>query len=307
MKTTLLLLLFCAAIGHAVAGPRGSTSYSVATDSVDAAGRRTASATYSNDASLGGIAGVSTVAAPAETAKQGYIAQLYEVIALQLSASPLTIDEMGTRQLSGTQLLDDLTTLAVPAASITWSIQSGPLSSISAGGLATAGVVYEDSAASVQGSYGGLNGGLNLTVLNTITDNFGSYAGDGIGDDWQVQFFGLNNPSAGPLLDPDGDGLFNLLEFSVGLSPLAPSIQPVSTIKNGANLEFIYTRANRAMAEGVPFIVEWTDTLTALSWSAVGVTHQVLSDNGTVQQVKATVPAGSGGRRFVRLKVTAPP
>jgi hypothetical protein len=33
------------------------------------------------------------------------------------------------------------------------------------------------------------------------------------------------------------------------------------------------------------------------------VAEQVLSDNGTVQQVKATLPAGSLGRRFVRLRV----
>jgi hypothetical protein len=30
-------------------------------------------------------------------------------------------------------------------------------------------------------------------VLDTIADNFGSYAGDGIGDDWQVQYSGVDN------------------------------------------------------------------------------------------------------------------
>ena len=50
-----------------------------------------------------------------------------------------------------------------------------------------------------QGSYAGSTGSLNLTVLNVNQDNFGSYAGDGIGDDWQVQYFGLpSNPAAGP-------------------------------------------------------------------------------------------------------------
>ncbi len=53
------------------AGPRTSASYTIPADIADSAGRRTASANYTNDASLGGIAGLSTVAAPAETLKAG--------------------------------------------------------------------------------------------------------------------------------------------------------------------------------------------------------------------------------------------
>lgn len=307
MKTLLLITLSSLAAAVLHAGPRSSASYAVGTDSVDAAGRRTASAAYSNDGSLGGITGVSTVASPAETAKHGYIAQLYEVAALQITASPTTINESGTRQLAGSQLLDDLTTLAVPAGSIAWSIVSGPLSSINSNGLATAATVYQDTAATAQGIYAGNSGILGLTVLDTIPDNFGTYAGDGLGDGWQEQYFGLNNPDAGPLLDPDFDGVLNLMEFATALNPTLASIIPMATVKNGANLEFTYPRANTALAHGLSFIVEWSDTLLPLSWSATGVTETILSDNGTVQQVKATVPAGSSGRRFAHLKVTGPP
>ena len=31
--------------------------------------------------------------------------------------------------------------------------------------------------------------------------------------------------------------------------------------------------------------------------------EQILSDNGTVQQVNASIPTGSNNRRFIRLKV----
>ena len=137
----------------ALAGPRASTNYTVSTDTTDAGGKRATSAAYTNDGSAGGIVGISTVASPAETAKHGYIGQLTEVTALQLAASPLTINETGTRQLSADQVLDDLTTNAVPAASITWSVQSGPITGISASGLATAGTVYQDTAATAQGVY----------------------------------------------------------------------------------------------------------------------------------------------------------
>lgn len=215
----ILPCLLCLPWATLHAGPRTSANYSIATDTTDAGGKRATSAAYTNDGSAGGVVGVSTVASPSETAKQGYIAQLYEVTALNITASPTTVNETQARQLSGAQLLDDDTTLAVPAASIAWSIQSGPISSISAGGLATAATVYEDTAAQVQGSYAGLNGLLNLTVLDTIADNFGTYAGDGLGDDWQLQYFGPNNPNAAPGFISDGSGLTNLFKYTAGLVP----------------------------------------------------------------------------------------
>lgn len=206
----------------AVAAPRISASYSIAADITDAAGERTASASYTNDGSLGGIIGISTVAAPAETAKHGYIAQLYEVTGLQLTATPPTVNESSSRQLSGAQLLDDNTTLAVPASAISWSVLSGPITNISNSGAAIPANVYQNTAASVQGSYAGDIGALGLTVLNTNLDNYGSYAADGINDTWQVQYFGLDNPLAGPLQDPDHDGQNNWFEFQAGLVPTDP-------------------------------------------------------------------------------------
>ena len=47
----------------------------------------------------------------------------------------------------------------------------------------------------------------------------GVFASDSIGDDWQVQFFGLDNPASGPMLDPDGDTHKNLFEFTAGIEP----------------------------------------------------------------------------------------
>lgn len=224
MKPARLLILFVILHSSFVtpthAGPRTSTNYAVPTDSIDSAGKRTTSANYSNAGSLGGITGVATVSSPAETVKHGYIGQLYEVTALQLTATPTTMNETATQQLSATQWLDDLTINAVPAASITWSIVSGPLSNISIGGLATAATVYENTAATAQGIFAGNTGTLGLTVLDTIPDNFGAYAADGLGDDWQVQYFSQPpNANAAPLLDPDNDGFNNLFEFTAGIVP----------------------------------------------------------------------------------------
>ena len=107
MKTHSFILGLAAAsaVPVAMAAP-----YGVPASTLDAGGARATSASYSQSGSVGGIAGVSTAAAPAETAKQGYIGQLYEVAGLQLAASPTTVNEATNRQLAAAQTLDDATT-----------------------------------------------------------------------------------------------------------------------------------------------------------------------------------------------------
>lgn len=63
-----------------------------------------------------------------------------------------------------------------------------------------------------------------------------------------------------------------------------------------------YTRSKGAMEGGLKFHVEWSDNLNI--WHREGVTETVLSDDGKVQSVKALVPRGEEGTRFVRLAIT---
>ena len=49
--------------------------------------------------------------------------------------------------------------------------------------------------------------------------------------------------------------------------------------------------------------VEWSESLSG-SWSTAGVSTELLTDGNVMQQMKTTLPAGAGGRRFVRLRVT---
>lgn len=204
---------------YTFAGPRSSASYTLTTDTVSHGGTRMTSAAYTNDGSAGGIVGISSVAAPAETMKSGYIGQLTEITALQLAASLTTVNEGTTRQLTAAATMDDATTSALLATDVSWSVPGGPLTSISTSGLATAETVYQNTAATAQGVYAGIMGTLNLTVINTNTDDIPGYSGDGLDDAWQVQFFGLNNPNAAPLLDPDGDGHTNAFENLAGINP----------------------------------------------------------------------------------------
>lgn len=128
-------------------------------------------------------------------------------------------------------------------------------------------------------------------------------------ESWRERFFGTasNNGSAEDTYDADGDGLSNLLEWACELNPTASSNLPESATRNGGNLEYVYFRSVAAVNAGAIFTVEWSDTLPSGSWNTTGVTETILSDNGTVQQVKAIIPTGTSRQRFVHLKVLAPP
>ena len=294
-----VLLLASAATGDA--GPRTSTNYTVATDTTDAGGKRATSAAYTNDGSAGGIVGLSTVAAPAETVKHGYVGQLYDVTGLTLTAATLSVNEGATNQLAAWQALDDLSLLAVPAASVVWSAPAGPLS-VNAGGLATAGAVYQNAAATAQGIYLGQTGTLGLTVVNTQPDNFGSYASDGLDDAWQVQYFGLNSGSAGPLVDADQDGFDNHFEYRAGLLPTDASsvfhwrTEPVPG--NPAQRRIIFS----PRLAGRTYTVKSSPSLLSDSW--ISLSGATTTDNGTERTV--TDPDASGQRKFYKVEISKP-
>jgi hypothetical protein len=129
------------------------------------------------------------------------------------------------------------------------------------------------------------------------------YAAENAPNNWRQTYFGStsNTGSAADDVDPDGDGLKNLLEYALNLPPNAVSRVPATVQATGGNLEYLYERSTAAFNGGTTYQVEWSDDLT--TWSSAGVVETLLSDDDTYQQVKATLPAGSGGRRFVRLRV----
>jgi hypothetical protein len=126
-------------------------------------------------------------------------------------------------------------------------------------------------------------------------------------EQWRFTHF-ASMSNAGPGLDTadnDGDGSTNLMEYATRMDPNVSDTLPQSATKHASTIDFIHTK-NKS-ATDVTFTVEWSDTLDN-GWSTTGVSAPaILSDNGTTQQIKVTVPADSGvTRRFVRLKVTRP-
>jgi len=298
MKSKLVVTCIALAL-RASSSPYYSQDVLIVAESLDVAGRRTTSASYTHDGSAGGISGISTVSG--ETAKHGYIGQLYEPAALQLTSPSVTLPEGGTLPVSALMVMDDATLLPVTSTSVTWSVPSGPLA-VENNGLATAGTVYQDTAATVQGMYSGFTGTLGLSVLDSVPDNFGTYAGDGLGDAWQVRYFGFDNADAGPLLDPDGDGQDNRFECIAGLVPTDPqsffslAIQPVAGAPAQRRLVFGPCLPDRT------YQILASRTLLPGSWSEP--TGIVVEQDG--DQRTATDMDAADASRFYRVEIVKP-
>ena len=268
-----------------------SANYTLAPDTVDGGGLRGTSASYILDASAtSGGAGSSV----AYTARTGFAGQLLDPAGLSLAATPLTVNEGDTRQVTATLLYDDSTTAPLIAGDVAWSVESGPLTGISDAGIAAAAAVYQDTAAVARGAYHSFIATLNLTILNIQPDNFDAYAGDGIPDDWQVQYFGIDNPLAGPLLDPDLDGWDNRFEYNACLVP----IDPLSTF----TMHLIDATGGGHAVAFSPRFPDCAYTLMGSSdlslWAPVAGT---VTDAGTIRTI--IDPLGTGSRRFYYISI----
>lgn len=183
-----------------------------------------------------------------------------------------------------------------------------PLSGIVFGGSGASRTVTITPAANQLGS-STITVSVNDGVLTT-SDTFLVTVTGTASETWRFANFGTaaNSGTAADTFDANNDGEVNLLEFATGQNPNANSRTILSAIRTASALEVTYTRSKAAFTGGVTFAVEWSDTLAPSAWSTTGVTQSILTDNGTLQSVKATVPTGpSNPVRYARLKVTQAP
>ena len=122
---------------------------------------------------------------------------------------------------------------------------------------------------------------------------------------WRLMWYGTtsNTGNAADPADPLHDGIANLLAFACNLNPTVHQPPPGQAALAGANIQFNYPRSKAAVNAGLPIAVEWSDTLAPGSWSTASVTENILSQEASVQNIQATLPAATGGRRLVRLRV----
>ncbi len=134
-------------------------------------------------------------------------------------------------------------------------------------------------------------------------------------DAWRIQHFGFSLPPFDPFLfgdyedhqDPDRDGMTNLMEFATGAHPVQNSTPTQSLSQStGGQLIYTYQRSKDAVTDGVIFTVQHNATLDSAGWSSTGITETILSDNGTIQVIEATIPAPTGSACFTRLRVQRP-
>ena len=121
-------------------------------------------------------------------------------------------------------------------------------------------------------------------------------------EQWKFTSLGdMNAPDTG---DPDSDGLENIVEFATGTLPGQPDTVRMTGNLTASGIVVEYTRNKAALPE-MQFTVEWSESLAPGGWSTGGVSEIIVTDNGTLQQVKATVPPGNASRQYVRLRVTS--
>jgi alpha-tubulin suppressor-like RCC1 family protein len=143
----------------------------------------------------------------------------------------------------------------------------------------------------------------NATGASSVTGSFATLPT--VFQTWAASN-GLTGGNAAHTADADGDGLSNLLEWACNLNPNTPSTLATPLSLAGSTVEFVYSRNVSALNAGTAFQVQWSTTLAPLSWQTAGVSELLISNDGTVQQIKATIPTANSSPLFARLKITGP-
>ena len=278
-----------------------SAGFADVVSSIDGGGQRVTSASYTMDGSVGGIGGLSSGGSVTNSGG-GSSTQPAAAKSLTVNATPSSIDEGSTSQLGGSAVMDDDSITTLSGSDIAWGASAYPIAFITSDGLLSASAVYTNTQGTFSGRYLDAVGGGSLLVLDSDPDNYGSYAGDGLPDWWQVQYFGVNNPDAAPGSDPDGDKQNNLFEYMAGTDPtnavsrfnLNIALEPDQPTR--MNVTFNPRHADRTYA------VQYAVALDGGSFS--NLTETATSDNGlerTVTDLDATNAA-----KFYRVQIAKP-
>jgi hypothetical protein len=158
----------------------------------------------------------------------------------------------------------------------------------------------------------GTSGGTvrSVSVALIVQATFATFAG------WQVVHFGgnaTNDTIAGPLADPDHDGLPNLLEYVLGTDPLAAASasQPIPVLaldSTDGKLHLTLTAALDASVSDVTVSAEVSSDLQ--TWQTGAGAVEIASDTtaGGVRTIvfRDLTPIDALSARFMHLRATGP-
>jgi subtilisin family serine protease/PKD repeat protein len=154
-------------------------------------------------------------------------------------------------------------------------------------GTATITLTVSDGALATSGSF-------SLTV----TPNYAS---------WISGYPGVGALS-GPLDDPDGDGVPNLIEYALGTNPsLASSVaRPVADTETVSGTTYFTLTYNKETTRtDITYHVQVSTDLSAGPAGWTDVADSLTGSTGTIEHRKASVTL-DGPRKFLRLKITQP-
>ncbi len=270
------------------------------TGSFDSGGGVSTSENFRVAASLGPVGGNSSNGSVSNNGG-GPVTQP-SVKTLTVTASPASVSECSTSQLSGVATMDDATVAMLTGADLNWDAPSSPIVSINSNGMATVAAVYQNTAGNFSGWYLGAVGSNSLLVQDTLPDNYGIYDSDGIADSWQIQFFGLDNPNAAPSVDVTGTGQNNLFKYVAGLDPTnAASVFRL-------RVESVVGQSNQKRLIFTPRWDERTYTpmfrTNLVSGTWITLTDTNVTDNGTERTLIDT--NATGNTRFYRIQINSP-
>jgi hypothetical protein len=296
-----------------------SQNYTLAHSSIDNGGSQAASTNYV--ANLSSTPGGSSASANYAN-RTGYAGQLADVVAIKVAAAltDQTIIERGSKQFVAVLTYDDASSVTPAAELVSWNISGTALLSVSSSGQVMAGSVYQDTAAAVSAGYLNFSDTLSLVVLNSGTDDFGSYAADGLPDLWQVQYFGESGIQTSASADADSDGLTNLQEYAFGMNPSQSSggmlrwsgsnllerglpVPYASGTGGGFTFRAVFPRRKDFATAGLTYSVEFSGDLA--TWKTSASTPTVLADDGEIQVVSVPYPFFVNGKKaaYFRVKV----
>jgi hypothetical protein len=314
MITAHRILIVCLLPLAARAGT--SADYSISTAFPEEGGGEVASIDYR----------INTAAGPGEAVastdfslRGGYAGQLADVISIRIDGpTPLaTLREAQATQLGVAATLDDATKSVLAADAVKWTMQGGP-ATVGPSGMVTAAHVYQDTEAGVAAGYLNFSDTFSLVVLNSGTDDFSSYAADGLPDRWQVQYFGESGIQTAAGEDADSDGLTNLQEYAFGMNPSVGSIGMMrwsgsNLLERGGPTLFaigtagsftfraVFARRKDFAAAGLSYTVEFSGDLS--TWQASTSTPSILAEDSEIQVVSVPYPFFVNGQKSAYFRV----